>query len=238
MKNVLFALCATLIITSCTPPLYIPNTPQMPTLSEQGEIEVGAAMGNGGLNVQAAGAATDKIGITLAGTTNFRSTLDSSYHHFGEVGVGFTQLWKNADHDTRIRPLLTVFTGFGTGITGGVRDASSTENGQVNYGYGAYNRYYLQLGSGFSQKFIDFTVVTRFSYVRFTALTTEYDFRTTGDFDNFFVEPALGVKVGGERLKFMAAMGFSVSMQSSSKVAFRQQPFFGSVGLHYQINLK
>jgi hypothetical protein len=77
-----------LALASCTPPLYLPNTVQAPTLLESGEVEVGTYYSPNFLNVQAAVAVTDNIGILASGVTDFRSSTDTAYHHFGEIGVG------------------------------------------------------------------------------------------------------------------------------------------------------
>ena len=56
MKNLWFL--GFFALASCTPPLYLPNTVQAPTLLETGEVEVGTYYSPNFVNVQAAGAVT------------------------------------------------------------------------------------------------------------------------------------------------------------------------------------
>lgn len=236
MKNLWFL--GFFALASCTPPLYLPNTVQAPTLLETGEVEVGTYYSPNFVNVQAAGAVTYNVGVLFSGVTDFRSRTDTAYHHFGEIGVGYTHHWANLENKTKIAPIVMGFLGYGAGVIRAEQESWVTNDGSyVSYGWGNYDRFFLQLGGGFAQKHVELLFNVRATYVEFKTLHTNFNNSDSKKF-NTFLEPALTIKTGGERLKFFGQLGLAFEASDQQNVAFRQQPLMLSLGLNYQFNFK
>ncbi len=237
MKNIW--ILGLMAMASCSPPLYLPNTVQAPTLLEQGEVEVGTYWGSDNLNVQVAGAVTDKIGILASGASDFNSMSDSTYHHFGEVGIGYTHHWADLENRSKVAPLIMGFAGYGAGVVRGENDSGvSDDNTFTSYGWGMYDRVFFQLGGGFTQKNVELLFNLRTTYVTFHKLETNFANLRGTSRENVFLEPTLTLKAGGERLKFFGQLGWAYSSKEMSEVAFRQEPLMLSLGINYQLNFK
>ncbi|MGK0277378.1 MAG: hypothetical protein ACI9RU_000129 [Litorivivens sp.] len=228
-----------LALASCTPPLYLPNTVQAPTLLESGEVEVGTYYSPNFLNVQAAAAVTDNIGILASGVTDFRSSTDTAYHHFGEIGVGYTYHWADLEKRNKVAPLVMGFLGYGAGVIRAEQDSYATnDETYVSSGWGNYDRFFLQLGGGFTQKNVELLFNVRGTFVNFKSLYTNFGSYEGSRRYNTFLEPALTIKTGGERLKFFGQFGLALSTEGDQRVAFRQEPLMLSLGINYQFNFK
>jgi hypothetical protein len=237
MKNIW--ILGFMAMVSCSPPLYLPNTVQSPTLLEQGEVEIGTYWANDNLNVQAAGAVTDNIGILASVATDFNSMSDSAYHHFGEIGVGYTHNWADIENRSKVAPLVMGFLGYGAGVVRGENESGVSDDGTfTSYGWGAYDRLFLQLGGGITQKHFELLINLRTTYVTFQKLETNFGEQRGTDRENVFLEPTLTLKVGGERLKLFGQFGLAYSTKEMNQVAFRHEPLMLSLGINYQFNFK
>jgi len=68
MRTLIKILIAILVFSSCTPPLYIPNTTNVTSLTKKGDTEISISTGTNGWDLQTAHAITDKIGIMANGS--------------------------------------------------------------------------------------------------------------------------------------------------------------------------
>lgn len=239
MRIFIILISVVLVFYSCTPPLYIPNTTNNPSLTKKGEIESSFTIGTNGYDIQTAGAITDNIGIMLNGSYG-NNTSDSSNsfnkHTFGELGVGYSTVI--SDSNATLKTILSVFTGWGIGKSSGEYNYTIGTNQQSNIASGKYQRAFVQPSIGISNKSFDFFFSTRFSYVNMSDLKTN----DTGNNsklrnNNIFYEPTLTIKGGSENIKFMGQAGISVNRISNNDVIFRQRPIIITLGLAFDLDL-
>lgn len=251
MKYIYVILVVILSFYSCTPPLYIPNTTNTPSLLKQGDSEVGISTGSNGWDGQFATAITNKFDIMLNGS--FAShTNDSSNnynkHQFIEFGLGYTNVFnkENLESDD-MKYFFSVYSGGGSGISEGLVEFSNIFNADLTHSNaveGEYQRFFFQPSIGMSNKTIDLSFSIRASWVNFTNMNNNLEadwqssYNENGAYHNIFYEPTVTFKVGGNHFKFFTQMGASIGATDNTKIAFRQRPLIVIFGIQGNFNWK
>lgn len=133
MKYILSIILISFVLIQCTP-LYYPNTIHAPLLAEEGEGNISGHLGTSGINLQAAYAVNDHIG--LMSNTNFIGSSDEvDAQLFTELGVGHFET-------LGAKGLFEIYGGVGAG----------TE----------YYRFFAQPSIGFHSKNADIALTSRF----------------------------------------------------------------------------
>lgn len=86
MKYILSIILTAFVLIQCSP-LYFPNTVHTPMLSEEGDGNISGHLGTSGINLQAAYAINDRIGL-MSNTNLIGSNEDTDAQIFTEFGVG------------------------------------------------------------------------------------------------------------------------------------------------------
>ncbi|MET4080494.1 hypothetical protein ABIB40_000434 [Pedobacter sp. UYP30] len=110
-KSVLFFFCIVFLFSGCSS-VYMPNVPNTPMLSKQGEFSGGAHTSlKGNASVNGAYAVSDHVGLLISGSTmnSSRRAKDFS-HRLIEIGGGYFTTFGN--ENTRI---LEIYAGVGKG---------------------------------------------------------------------------------------------------------------------------
>lgn len=257
MKHLYYTSIICLLFTSCTPPMYIPNTTNVPTLKEQGDLEISSTFGTNGVDLQTAYSISKDWGAMLNGSYgNYKS--DSTYnfnrHSFLEVGVIKTY-FLNKKKEEETKSMFILNSGFGYGNGAGRYDSPIYFDNQyftINQISGDYIRAFVQPSIGFSSDRIDFFFSMRSSYVQVVKMyanSKEVNLNTAIDNSglsnyrgflelknhNIFMEPTITLKAGGQ---FKGVLQFGTSLGTSNwvDVKFRQRPIIIIFGL--QIDLK
>lgn len=212
-------------------PIYVPNTVHSPMLEEQGEVQVGGYLGSSGIDVQAAVALSDHVGasadFSYANQEQDEDALfsaDEHNHRFGEVGVGyFTDLSAVARFE--------VYGGYGIGRAKARDDYEFITSGTVT-ATGRYDRFFLQPAMGIAAGPLHLNGALRLVRVHFREFETSREVFSE-DETAFFVEPAVGVRVGTGTVRFETQVGLSRSFTAPSDVAFDHDPLWMSVGVQY-----
>lgn len=200
-------------IASCS--VYAPNTINAPMLKKKGELQIGAHAGNG-LNLQAAYAASDHIGIML-NYMNIKNevTTNEIVRDGGgsllEAGLGYFSRFSDNNH-------FELFGGYGAGKVNITRENTllkQTRNFDANA-----SRFFVQPGIGMAGKIFEVNLSSRVSFLKYNKLSTTYtaDDLKADSFVNIdgrtwiFLEPALTIRVGFPRFKFQAQVGRSFKL--------------------------
>ena len=244
----IITLLAIIFIFSCTPPLYIPNTANVPVLLEQGDLEIGISTGSNGWDAQLATAITDNIGIMVNGSyanTTGSNRKDYHKHNFSEIGLGYTYILNKENVEPKsFKYFVSLFAGGGIGKSDGLVEfkeffGSDTITNSLS---GDYTRFFLQPYVGMSNKHISLLFSTRVSRVAYSSI--KYNLSWAGSYDqkspqnNIFFEPTVTFKVGGEHLKFFTQMGFSLGYYNNTTSGFKQRPAIAIIGIQGDLNWK
>ncbi len=217
------ALLISMVMQISCAPEYIPNMVNSPMFSNKGEFQANAATGTSNLDVQAAYAITDHIGIMANGSFADK-TKDSSdnfhKHTILEGGVGFYDKLGSVGR-------YEFYGGYGTGrVEGYYKNIFSSHE----IADARYNRFFLQPGIGIATGIYDGSFASRFALVQMNPDGTGFE---TGEYHGFF-EPVFTSKIGYKYLKFTFQIGFSVPI-GDKKLNFDYQPFIFNVGANLNL---
>ena len=230
MKNfwIFFTIAGLGIMQSCAP-VYIPNNTNVPLFTEKGEIQLAAYHGTNGTDLQAGVSVIDHLAVIGNFEISSRETEDVEDYHkhrFAEVGIGFYDTFGGKGR-------YEFYGGYGSGRseTFDYENIFNVNEGRVK---GKFDRWFFQGNIGIGNKVFEGALSYRLSYVNF------YQFEDlTGSvvhdrpLEELMMEPAITIKVGGERLKFVSQWGWSFPYDDYSR--FDHQPFFWSMGLQGKI---
>ena len=244
MKNLLYLIFGLTLMASCSTPLYIPNATNTPSLLEKGEIEAGGYLGTNGWDLQSAYAINEDFGVMLNGSygkNQSDSTDTYSMHRFAEIGFVYTSIIKTKEGRKRERnTFFNGIAGYGLGQAEGLRRFSNIFDNSIKYtqiSAGDYYRIFLQPGFGSSNGFFEFHFSLRMSYVRFTSLVNKLEWDPSlvndeGLWYNYYFEPTMTFKIGGENAKFLFQTGASIPQYMGDATAFRNRGFIFIIGFH------
>lgn len=213
-----------LITTGCVT-LYKPNTIYSPLLKEKGELNTSASLGisGGGLyNLQAGYALSDHIGIVAEGMYHNRiaktnSNADSGYEKlnilFGEAGAGYFSKFGSEKSG-----LFQCYGGSGYGSTTDRIYNTTTPNPEVN---AKYFNIFIQPGVAYTSKNVELAFDLRANYVqlykihsflynKFEFWNTDFHYYSDTSLRFINLEPAITIKLGGEKLKGVLQFGATI----------------------------
>ncbi len=233
LEKLIYLIVGLFFLNSCSPPLYIPNTTNTPSLLRQGDTEIGISTGSNGWDGQFATAVTNNFSAMLNGSYANQPASRSEYnkHHFLELGLGYTYIFNKEALGTY--NLKYFFSGFAGGGAGSSEGRMSGE--ELN---GDYSRFFIQPSIGFTDKNFDVIIALRTSWVNFTTIKHNQlnYYQVEGDYQNIFYEPTFTFKAGAEHFKFFTQVGFSIA--ENQHAAFRQRPIIFIIGIQGNLNWK
>jgi hypothetical protein len=229
--------CLIIKLTSCAP-AYIPNTFNAPLIKSKNEVNASAYLGTNGLDGQVSAGIVKHLAIMCdySYTNRSKTGIDSTgfrKHDFFEGALGF---YHNPENK---KICIEAWAGYGNGNSAVKADKGGLFNSKGDVVVGTYSRYFVQADFGYRNKVVETGVAVRGSYVNFSNLTNVRTNITRNSLDNWYVEPAGFVRVGGKSIKFSFQIGASIRVTNLDQTPrFTNQPFYCSVGLHLTLNRK
>ncbi len=228
MKSSHLYLFAIAILTSCS--VYTPNTLHTPLFVHQGQASVGAHI-NQGFNIQGSYAVTDHIAIMgnllqVKNSVDNNSTSREGNGALYELGAGYyTPMGK------------TVFEING-GIGFGNLDIEKNISSEVRKFEAKGTRFFLQPSLGYVSKNFEAAFTTRAALLKFNNISTTYlaedlsadDFVDIDQPTWLFIEPAITLRAGLEKLKFQVQIGKSIKTNKEELGYDSGMISFGLVG--------
>lgn len=234
------------LITSCSPPMYIPDAIHVTTLNNKGEFEVMAVAGTNGADLGGAYAITDNFGVQVKGSIVYSApeSEDEDFinRYYTDLGFGYSNTFGT---DESLKGVFSLFGGAGYGEALGRNTYVVIDllgNGNTTYynsAHGNYMKYWFQPMIGMKMAHFELLFTPRISYVNFTYLNNKFQNSPSGlDWQNgytsnVFYEPVITLRAGGKRIKGMVQFGASIPHIQRTEMAFKQRGGIFNFGLSY-----
>jgi hypothetical protein len=215
-----------LIISSCSNTLYVPSTRNAPLFREQGEAQLSAYAGSGGVEGQVAYAVTDHLAVI--GSYAFLNTKQSAPFSYdrknsaGEIGFGYYERSRGARWE-----LLGGY-GMGQGTTADQYYFYGLNNTVV--ATGKMQRFFFQPSLGTNNRDFNLIFTPRFSWVSYPEFTAGGVVKKPNEKIQMFVEPSITAKfrlVGN----IHGIMQIGMALPQPSDVFFKYSTTQTSIGI-------
>jgi hypothetical protein len=204
----LILITAAVLFGSCSHYYYVPGAQNVPLFRDKNELRLSGSYGVGleteGINIQAAYALTDKIGIM----TDFISAKggNPSNHNYGKGSYfdGAVGYFKPLDKFG----VFEIYAGLGRGDQ--YHEYGSFYNHQsTGYADLSFTKLFIQPSFGFTSDYFDIALSTRLSRIGFNILennisgnTDSYnDLSALSDKRHLFLEPGITLRAGWKSVK-------------------------------------
>ena len=219
---------AVTVITSCSPKYYVPNTQNVPLISERGETNL-TLSGNGNqVEFQGAYGVSDNIALQANAGLFIPVDLengDGGSGKFIEIGGGY------------YKPIMEnwIFEVYGiAGIGSFENHFPSTLTGDISCNI---FRICIQPDFGYKSKYFSAAISSRIVNLSYNNINgdlifngTEQHVYLTDNASHFLLEPALTVKAGVEKVKLQIQYGYSLNL---SNPEFSQDKTYLTFGLNF-----
>ena len=221
-------------VASCSPKYYIPNTQNVPLISERGETNL-VLSGNGNqVEFQGAHGISEKLAIKANGGLFIPSNLDNGNGgsgNFIELGLGY---YKPIASNFVFETYAIVGMGsFENHMPSTIADYPLTK-GDIS---GTILRYGIQPNFGFKSKYFSAAVSSRIVNLTYSDIKGDLMFENVNqpaylksNASNLLIEPAFTLKGGFEKLKLQLQIGYSLNLTNEN---FRQDNTFFTAGLNF-----
>lgn len=240
MRNTLLSGTALLLMfgmNACSPKYYVPDTQNVPLISEKGETNLNLSGNGNQYEFQGAYGITEGLAVKANGSLFAPSDEDNGDGGSGkyfEGGIGF------------FKPIQEhwVFETYGIFGIGSMENhfPSSKDNYPLTTGDISADvmRYGIQPNFGFESKYFSAAVSARFVNLTYNNIKGNLIFENEQQVDylkdnssNFLIEPAFTIRFGLENVKLQLQYGYSINTTNDN---FRQDESTLSIGLN--VNLK
>lgn len=233
-KHLLIIGGLTIVLVSCSPKYYSPNTQNVPLISEQGETNLTLSGSDKQVEFHGAYGVADGFAIQANGGLFIpvdEDNGDGGSGKFAELGLGyftsFNEYW--------------VFETYGVAGIGTVENhlPSSLEDHPGTTGKLSANtfRIGIQPNFGFKSKYFSAAISSRFVNLSYSKIRGDMMFDNVNQNDylnnnssNFLIEPALTLRGGFENFKLQLQYGYSFNV---TKYNFRQDHSILTLGLNF-----
>ncbi len=234
MRKLLFILFGGCLLYSCSPKYYIPNTQNVPLLTEKGETNLTVAGNANQAEVQGAYAITNGLAVKANAGLFIPSDQDNGNGGSGkfiELGAGY---FKPLEHHF-------VFEAYGIAGIGSVENHFPSTVADYPQTSGEISatvfRYGLQTNFGYKIKHFSAGLSSRFVHLNYSNIEGNLIYDNTQQTEylednrsNFLIEPALTIRGGFEKFKIQAQYGYSFNLSNSE---FKQDNAFVTLGLNF-----
>lgn len=237
-NNIILALLFIAIFSfpSCSPKYYVPNTQNVPLLSDRGNFNATVCGNSNQLEVQGAYALTNHLGIMANGSVFIPKNDDNGNGgkgSLGEVGAGYYMPFLNH----------LVFEAYGLVGVGNVENHMPTTvdtypgtTGKIN---ATIMRFGIQPNIGFKTKYFCAAISARISSLNYTNINGNLTFDNQDQVlylksnnSHFIAEPALTLRGGIKNVKVQVQLAGSYNLTVSD---FLQETSLLSVGLNLNL---
>ncbi len=229
-------LISAIVILSCNPKLYTPNTQNVPLISEKGQINLTASGNANQIEFQGAYGIAEKFAIQLNGGLFIPSDLDNGNGGSGkfvEVGAGY------------FKPISTdwLFEVYGLVGIGSVENHLPSTINDAPQTKGDLSANILRIGVqpnfGYISEHFSAAISSRIVNLTYNKIEGDLIFEGQNYSDylndknsNFLIEPAFTVRAGFEKIKLQLQYGYSLNLSNSD---FRQDHSFLTLGLNFNL---
>ncbi len=239
MKNFIKLIFAVtiLVLASCSPKFYTPNTQNVPLLTEKGETNLTLAGNTNQVEFQGAYAVTQHFALQANGGLFIPADLDNGNGGSGkfiEVGGGY------------FNPIDEHWVFEAYGLIGIGNFENHFPSSLIDYpettGDISANilRVGIQPNFGYKSKYFSAAISTRISNISYNNIQGSLVFDDDNQIDylednssNLLFEPALTVKGGIEKFKLQLQYGYSFNLTNAD---FMQDESFFTVGINFNFN--
>lgn len=233
MKNFTLPFLLLLGLSACSPKFYVPNTQNVPLISEKGETNLTLAGGNHRVSVHAAYGLANGLAIALNGGLVLPNEADNGNRgsgNFAELGLGyfkgFGEYW--------------VFEAYGIGGIGSMKNRMPSTTEKYPNTNGDIDANMLRLGIqpnfGIKTKYFTAALSSRFVNVSYSKIRGDLIYSDESQIEylkrnssQFLIEPTITLRAGFEKIKLQVQGGYSINVTNNS---FRQDHLYISVGLN------
>jgi hypothetical protein len=237
MKYTLFAIaiCSSLFF-SCNPRYYMPNTQNVPLLTQKGETNLTASGANGQYELHAAHAVSNSISIMANGGLFKPEEMDNGDRgsgNFVELGAGYYKPFEN-------KLVLETFGVLGFGSMENRFPSTVAANPGTKGDISANMfRYGVQANFGYKTKYFEAAVSARFFNLLYNNIKGDLIYNGENQVvylkdnkSNFLFEPALTLRGGLEKVKLQLQVGGSLNLTNDD---FFQENSFITFGINLNI---
>lgn len=235
MKSLVSNLFLLVVVCSCTPALYMPNTQNVPLLSEKGQTNITAAFNGELVDVQAAYAVQNNFGLMLNGTLVPKETNvngNGGKGSFVELGGGYFKPLSE-------KLLFEIYGLAGLGKMSNSRGEIRNEPLEGGNIESNFSRLGIQPAIGFKSKYFSAAFSSRIASLNYMNPNGELYYagenitQKIRDKSNYFlVEPALTLRGGIEKVKLQVQ--FHKSFNLTDKNFPMENDLRATIGLNLQ----
>ncbi|MCK9211425.1 MAG: hypothetical protein M0P61_11365 [Ignavibacteriaceae bacterium] len=236
MKKIIGILSVVILQGCGSELLYTTNNIPIPLVQKQGETQISGQYGTNGKSFNLVSSPLEHISLSIAGnydkvtinSNDFDTKKeDKNSHNYTEVAIGY---FDNVSESI----VGEAFVGYGRG-DGMDQYYQRQEFSSIvhnNFGYGKYDKYFVQANLGNKNNAITTGFAIRLSYVDFLELMKTSDGVTTfpSGKEALFFEPALFGKIGGKNLQLEVEVMFPYTQKG---IDFDYRNFVISTGLRF-----
>lgn len=224
LKKLLLPSLMILLLASCSA-IYQPNSLNIPLLGKKSEGTLIISTGSNSFEVQSAYAITDNFAIMFNYSKEKNNEDEKFTQDLGEFAVGFFNQKKTN--------VTEVYLGAGYGESSSLGSLLFNHIIDTTFAMSStFYRLFIQTNLGIKGKIIETGVAVRASFLHFTEMKID-EFTEDVSIDSYFITPALFLRIGGPPFKFIAQIGYSISLRNSSD--FLYEPFVMSIGMVLRI---
>lgn len=226
------------MVTGCAP-VYVPNAVHTPMLEERGDVQVGGRVGafggTRGLDLQAAYAVTDKVGVSADFSHGDEQPDDPDFHlhQFGEMGIGYF-------NDISSFAQFEVYGGYGRGQAES-EDTYTFFTTETIRAKGRYDRLFLQPAlqvKGGPLHLYGAARLVRVNFHEFVSTEDSGPTRTVSDIQPvYFNEMAVGLGLGTGPFRIGLQSGISAPLSDPEDIEFDTQSVWISLGAQFRFNV-
>ncbi len=232
--NHLLVAAVLLVSVACSPKYYVPNTLNVPMIEAKSQTNLTVAGNANQVEFQGAYGLTDSLALQVNGGAVIPKDEDNGNGGSGrllEAGLGYYRNVKpNVLFDIyAMAGVGTVDNDFPTAIAG-----NPGTTGKIS---ADMSRFSLQPSISYHRRRISISGSARLSSLQYRNIEGSLIFAgenqvtyLTDNKSNFLFEPAVTLRVGGEKLRLQVQLVQSVNLSNSD---FRQDKSLGTIGLNF-----
>lgn len=235
MKTLIILLSSAFIFAACSPKYYVPNTQNVPLISEKGETNVNVTGNGNQVEFQGAYGVSNAFAVQLNSGWYIPADLDN-----GNGGSGrFVEFGGGYFNTIRENWVLETYGIVGFGKFENHLPSTTMDSPQTNGDISAnITRFGIQPNFGYKSKYFSAAISSRIVNLTYNNIDGDLIFENEDQVEylknnssNFLIEPAITIKGGTEKIKLQLQYLYSANLTKSD---FKQDNSLVSVGLNFK----